>query len=97
MFSVRNYHQGSQVLLAACDPDLLGSDHAEGDLRLQVPESFYGGMEVDEAELRNYLESCTIANLVGPRTIEVAVDMGMVEAAHVRSIGGVPHAQMVVI
>ena len=97
MFCVRNYQQGTQVLLAACDPELVGTHHEEGALRLDVPASFYDGVRVKEDELRRYLGMCTVANLVGRKTIEVAVAMGLVASENVREVEGVPHAQLVVI
>jgi uncharacterized protein len=97
MFAVHNYQQGVQVLLAACDPELLDTEHKEGKLRLEVPSRFYDGMRVDEAGLRAVLSSCTVANLVGPKTIEVAVEMGLVDPDHVLEVNGVPHAQMMLL
>lgn len=97
MFAVRNYQQGGQILLAACDADLLGTEHHEGKLRLQVTPEFYDGMRVDEAGLRSFLRACTVANLVGPRTVDVAVDLGLVAEEHVMTVGGVPHAQMMLL
>jgi hypothetical protein len=44
--------------------------------------------------LVNRLEMATIANLVGERTIEIAVRRGFVDPGCVIDIGGVPHAQM---
>lgn len=97
MFAVRNFHQGVQVLLAACDSDLLGTKHEEGKLRLDVAPSFYDGVRVEEEELRSYLGACTVANLVGPKTVAVAISLGVVDEQHVMHIGGVPHAQMVML
>lgn len=97
MFAVRNYQQGGQVLLAACDPEFLDTKHREGRLRLDVPSGFYDGLRVDEEGLRAYLGSCTVANLVGPRTVEVAIAMGLVESVHVMTVEGVPHAQMMIL
>ena len=96
MFAVKNYKQGPQRLVAACDEDLLGTSHKEDKFRLEVPESFYDGMRVGEAELGHFLRSATIANLVGPKTVAIAIGMGLVEAEHVLTIGGVPHAQFLI-
>ncbi|HUR61248.1 MAG TPA: DUF424 family protein [Candidatus Thermoplasmatota archaeon] len=96
MFAVKNYQQGVQRLLAACDEELLGTRHAEGKFRLDVAPTFYDGMRCGEPELGHYLKSCTVANLVGKRTVGVAIDLGLVEPANVLVIGGVPHAQVLV-
>lgn len=96
MFAVKNYQQGVQRLLAACDEELLGTRHSEGKFRLDVTPTFYDGLRVGEPELGHYLRSCTVANLVGRRTVEVAVGLGLVDPRNVLTIGGVPHAQLLV-
>lgn len=93
MFAVRNYQQGTQRLVAACDEDLLGSSYAEGQFRLDVAKKFYDGLRVDAEELQQFLRQCTIANLVGPRAVGVAVELGIVQAENVKTVEGVPHAQ----
>ncbi|MGB0653424.1 MAG: DUF424 domain-containing protein [Thermoplasmatota archaeon] len=97
MFAVRNYQQGLQRLLAACDEELLGTSHAEGKFRLEVNEDFYDGMRVERPELEVFLAQCTVANLVGERTVQVAIEAGVIAADNVLDIDGVAHAQLVVI
>lgn len=97
MFAVNESRQAGQVLVAACDPDLLDTAHEEGDLQLSVPSSFYDGDRLDENGLRVRLSGCTIANLVGERTIAVAVAMGLILSENIATIGGVPHAQFMAI
>lgn len=96
MFAVKNYQQGLQRLLAACDEELLGTRHSEGKFRLDVAPTFYDGMRVGEPELGHYLKACTVANLVGKRTVGVAVALGLVDPGNVLVVGGVPHAQVLV-
>jgi hypothetical protein len=95
-FAAKNYQQGLQRLLAACDAELLGTRHQEGKLRLDVTPSFYDGSRVDAATLQMYLGSCTVANLVGARTVDLAIALGLVDPGNVLRIGGVPHAQLLV-
>lgn len=96
MHAVRNYQQGPQRLLAACDEDLLGQSFQEGKFKLDVAPGFYDGLRVDEEHLRAMLAQCTVANLVGQATVQVAVDGGYVDAENVMQVGGVPHAQLLV-
>lgn len=56
--------------------------------------SFYDGFLATDEVLVNNLEIATTANLVGKRTIQVAVKAGFVDKEGVIKIGGVPHAQM---
>jgi len=95
-FAVKAYQQGVQRLVAACDAELLGTSHREGKYKLDVPPGFYDGLRVGEADLGAYLRSATVANLVGPRTVQAAVALGLVDPANVLRVGGVPHAQFLV-
>jgi hypothetical protein len=93
VFRIKRYNQGKERLLAACDDDVLGRKLHEGKLHLNVTPEFYDGFEADEQELEVQLRSCTIANLVGQRCVDVAIRLGYVERDNVIRIEGVPHAQ----
>ncbi|MFQ6127467.1 MAG: DUF424 domain-containing protein [Thermoplasmata archaeon] len=92
---MRMYRKGIEVLLAACDSDILGKTFREGDLKIEV-SSFYDGEKVSVEEFTERLREATIANLVGKSTVQAAIDRGFVDEACVIWIGDVPHAQMVV-
>ena len=96
-FCVKSYQQGVQRLVAACDTDLLNTSHREGKFKLDVPASFYDGLRVDGESLGAYLRGATVANLVGPRSIAIAVGLGLVDPANVLVVDGVPHAQFLVL
>jgi uncharacterized protein len=96
-FAVKSYQQGVQRLVAACDAELVGTSHREGKFKLDVPASFYDGLRVDAESLGAYLRGATVANLVGKRSVDVAVDLGLVDPANVLVVSGVPHAQFLVL
>lgn len=95
LICVRTYTKGVELLLAACDSDILGKTFKEGELQIECGR-FYDGEEVSVEEFITQLGQCTIANLVGKRTVEAAISEGFVDEGCVIWIGGVPHAQMVV-
>jgi hypothetical protein len=94
MISVKVYRQGRETLVAACDAEIIGKTFRSKDLKITVSEGFYKGDSGDEEMLVNRLGMATVANLVGRKTIEVAVKHGFVDPACVLMIGEVPHAQM---
>lgn len=94
MFKFRVYRSGREVVLAACDEELVGREFRDGKLRLQVSEAFYGTERIAPSDLLVQLRACTIANLVGERVVGLAVERGYVSERNVLWIGGVPHAQM---
>ncbi len=95
-FRVKVHKQGREILVAAADSETIGRTFKAGKLRITVVERFYGTEEADERALVAQLAACTIANLVGPTVVGIAVRHGFVDPANVLDIGGVPHAQLAV-
>lgn len=91
------YHRGPDILVAACDSDLLGKTFREGQLRLHVNPEFYDGREVTAEELVAHLQIATIGNFVGEETIRICRDAGFIDEEGILRIQGVPHAQLVVV
>lgn len=90
------YRQSGQVVVAACDAELLGETFEEGELILKVT-SFYDGFACSEEEFVVNLRIATSANLVGKKVIEAAINAGFIDKDCVIKIGGVPHAQLYII
>ena len=94
MIYVKVYRVQGEVVVAACDEELLGKTFREGELKLEVKERFYRGELLDESALEPLLEEATIANLVGERCVSKAIELGYVGEDRVLRVEGVPHAQM---
>ncbi len=94
MISIKLYRQGRELVVAACDADIIGQTFRSNDLKIHVSEGFYRGDSGDEDMLVNRLEMATIVNLVGRKTVDIAIRHGFVDPDCVLMIGGVPHAQM---
>ncbi len=82
-------------VVAMCDKSLLGKTLKQGDIFFKVSEEFYGGDLVDLSTCMQHLEKATIANMVGKRTVEAAMNAGLVHEQAVLYIEGHPHAQWV--
>lgn len=82
-----------ETVLAAADRKVLNRDLREGIMHLKVDESFYGSVTVPDDTFISSLSICTIANLVGSHTIELAVKNGFINRENIITIQGVPHAQ----
>lgn len=91
---VKVYRVQGEVLVAACDEELLGKTFREGELKLEVKERFYKGELREVEDLKFLLEEATIANLTGERCVSKAIELGYVNPERVLKIQGVPHAQM---
>ncbi|NGM70089.1 DUF424 family protein [Natronolimnobius sp. AArcel1] len=82
------------LLVAVCDSDVLGETYEADNLSLTVTEEFYGGDEVDEHAVIESLARADVANIVGTRSVELAIEEGFVDEANVLEVGETLHAQL---
>jgi len=87
--------QGHQVLVAACDVEILGRTLRKGKLIFEVRESFYKGSKMKVEEAMILIRSATTVNLVGSKIVTYAVKEGLVHPEAILVISGIPHAQIV--
>jgi len=92
--AMRIYRVRGEVMVAACDRELLDKKFEEGELILEVKRSFYYESFVSDITFINSMKIATIANLVGEHVISLAIKEGFIEEEGVIKIKGVPHAQM---
>ncbi|MBN2014316.1 MAG: DUF424 family protein [Candidatus Altiarchaeota archaeon] len=95
MMYVKVYRREDDVLIAACDREILGKDFSEGDMRLNVSKKFYEGSLECVENLRDHLLQATIANLTGNKVVSHAEELGFIEEEHVLKVAGVKHAQFI--
>lgn len=82
------------LLVSVCDDGMIGETFEDGDVSLTVNEEFYSGERCDEQQVIASLERAAVANLVGSRTVELAIEAGFVDAGSVLEIGATQHAQV---
>jgi hypothetical protein len=82
-------------VVAICDKPLLGKTLEEGKIKFKVSEEFYGGELVDSKLCIKHLENATIANMIGKKAVQTAVNAGLVHEQAILYIEGHPHAQWV--
>ena len=88
------YKNRENVLVAACDKEVLGKTLKQGNTVVEINRAFYEGEYVSDEELQNALQKATTANLFGEKTIKCAVKCGFIDPDSVIMIDGVPHAQI---
>lgn len=93
---MRVHRVRSEVVLAACDEELLGQELPVGKAgrTVSVSSQFYGERPVSPEELRWALHRCTIANLLGERVLAEAEREGVLAPGAQGRLGGVPHAEI---
>ena len=86
---------GRQVLLAACDAEILGKTLKDSNITFEVSEKFYKGYKTSVDDAIDLIEESTIVNLVGTNIVKRAIERGYVHPEAVIKICGIPHAQIV--
>ena len=94
-FYVKIHPRMDHYLVAICDETLLGKTLNEGEIKFNVSEEFYGGELVDLNTCLEHLKRATIANMIGNKTVNAAINAGLVQKQAVLYIEGEPHAQWV--
>ena len=92
---VRIHKAADDIILAACDEEVLGKTFTGDEMRITVTERFYNGELVSEETFVQRMGSVTIMNLVGERAVALAMEQGHVSEDGILEIGGVKHAQVV--
>lgn len=95
MISIKLYRSSDDLILGACDKELLGKTFTDGERQIDVSERFYQGDIIDAQQLKDILSEATIANLVGKKTIDIALEMELIDKENLLIIDDVPHAQIV--
>jgi hypothetical protein len=88
------YKNGGNVLVAACDKEVLGKTLKQGKTVVEISRVFYEGECVSEEKLQEALQGATTANLFGEKTIKCAIKCGFIDPDSVIIIECVPHAQI---
>lgn len=94
---VRIHTHGNERILAACDEDILGMTFEGDGARIRVSEAFYKGESIPPEAFIERMKSVTIMNLVGEEVVSLAIAEGKVSPECVMEIGGVKHAQVVLL
>ena len=81
-------------IIGACDIEVLGKTLSEGDLRIEINESFYFEKKATLSELMDIISDCATANLVGEKTVTAYCENNPEAKGSVRLIDGVPHLQV---
>jgi hypothetical protein len=94
MFLKVHCSPGTGDIVAVCDRELLNTTISHGELSVQVTEWFYGNCPASEDMVRAALKKAGNINLIGKRSVSIAIDMGLVTPSGCIMIGKIPHAQV---
>jgi hypothetical protein len=81
-------------IVAVCDRELLNTTLTEGEVEIHISSGFYGDHTAGPDEVRTALKHADNANIMGERSVNLAIEIGIVDRSGCIWIGGVPHAQI---
>lgn len=88
-------HESGSKVLAVCDKELIGKKFEENDLCLDVSERFYKGEEVSDEKALNLIKEYDNVNIVGKKSVNLALKNNLINKENIIKIKGVPHAQII--
>ena len=94
MFLKVHCSPGTGDIVAVCDRELLNTTISDGEISVQITEAFYGNCPASEDMVRAALKKAGNINLMGKRSVSIAIDMGLVTQSGCIMIGYIPHAQV---
>ena len=81
-------------VVAVCDRELLNTTLRHEKITITITDSFYGNTPATEEEVRDALKNAGNINLIGERSVNLAIAMGLLTKSGCMMIGKVPHAQI---
>ena len=86
--------EGKEIA-AVCDEELIGKKFEEGKRQLDLTSDFYKGEIKSAEETGDIIRNAYTVNLVGEKSVGLALKEGIIQEGHVIKIAGIPHAQAV--
>ncbi len=82
-----------QKILAVCDKELSGKI-LDKEINFEVKPEFYGTTEINEEKLSELFQEVNSANLIGNKSVSVALKKKIIEEKNIIKINNIPHAQV---
>ena len=89
-YAVRKMLYKGSLMVNICDKELLDRTLREGDLEVKISKDYFCEELVDDEQVTMLLKDCSIANLVGEKTIGKALMLKLASELSIRRIEGVP-------
>ncbi len=93
--SVKVAKQGKNVLVAACDAELLGKTLKFGKIDFIVRREFYEGQLLSPEDTLQEILNGTTANLLGENIVRHALKAGLIQPEAILYVSGIPHAMII--
>jgi len=90
LFSTKVISASGSLMLNICDHELVDKTLHDGETKIKINPNYYAERDVDEHEAKNLLTKCNSINMVGEKTISLAINLGIGSEKSIRRIEGIP-------
>jgi uncharacterized protein len=90
LFSTKVISASGNLMLNICDPELVDKTFEDGTTKIKINPNYYAERDIDEHEAKNLLKKCNSINMVGKKTISLAISLGIGSEKSIRLIEGIP-------
>ena len=87
--------QDGRKITAICDNNLIGEKFEEKNLQLDLTSDFYKGEDKSEDEITESIKGSYIVNIVGKKSTNLAIKLGIINKDDIIKIKNIPHAQAI--
>lgn len=91
---VKIHKSQDKEIVAVCDEELINKKLEDKNFRLDISEDFYKGKKMSEDEALDVMKKAEVLNIVGKRSINLALKNGIIIKENIIKIKGIPHAQL---
>jgi len=89
---VKIHESAGKQIVAIADKKLIGKKFKEGERVIDVSERFYKGEEKTEEEITKIMKEAANLNMVGEKSIKLALKEKIITDNSIIKIEGIPHA-----
>jgi len=90
LFSTKVISASGNLMLNICDHELVDKIFHDGETKIKINPNYYAERDVDEHEAKNLLTKCNSINMVGEKTVSLAINLGIGSEKSIRRIEGIP-------
>src|SRR4030042_3309648 len=95
-----NVRKSYRDVVAVCDKELLGEKFEEGQFQLDIKENFFKGRESSKEEVLEIMRDMKLEdstfNIVGERSIQTALNAGIITKEGIGRIANIPFALVLI-
>jgi len=90
LYSTKVISASGSLMLNICDSELINKTFLDRNTKITIKSNYYAERDVDELEAKNLLKKCNSINMVGKKTISLAISLGIGSEKSIRLIDGIP-------